>query len=199
MSEDPAQEAPYWREWTRGEDGLWHRRGARVLVLAGAPGDGPDEVRLLLLRGHDVDQPQRSWWFTVGGGIGDGEEPAAAAVRELAEETGLLLAAEDLVGPVVERTAVFDFYARTCRQDELIYLAWVPAGGPGGREPELSRAGWTAVEQESVDELRWWRLADLAAAEAAGVEVFPEGLAGLVAGLLPAWDGVVRRLGRGRG
>jgi 8-oxo-dGTP pyrophosphatase MutT (NUDIX family) len=163
-------------EWRRGPDGLWHRRGARVLVLRGSP-DAPQDVQLLLVRGHDADQPERSWWFTVGGGIGDEEEPAAAALREVAEETGLRLPPEALVGPVFERSAVFDFFARTCRQDELLYLAWLPAGAV----PTLSTSGWTEVEGETLDELRWWRLEDLAAAEAGGTEVYPTGLPGLLA------------------
>src|SRR5690606_29500424 len=36
------------------------RVGARVLLLDGAG-------RVLMLRGHDPHQPQRSWWFTPGG------------------------------------------------------------------------------------------------------------------------------------
>ena len=184
-----------WREWTRGEDGLWHRRGARVLLVSGEHGAAPGDVRVLLVRGHDVDQPQRSWWFTVGGGIDAGETPLQAAVREVAEETGLQVAPEQLVGPVLRRSAVFDFLARTCRQDELFYLVRLPAEVERGA---LSRDGWTAVERASVDELRWWRLDDLAAAEAGGAEVFPRGLAALVADLVPGWDGVLRELGEER-
>jgi hypothetical protein len=51
------------------------------------------------------------------------------------------------------------------------------------------------VEGETLDELRWWRLEDLAAAEAGGTEVYPTGLSALVAGLVTGWDGVLRRLG----
>ena len=194
MSEEPEDA---WRGWALGEDGLWHRRGARVLLVAGGEdGDGgTGGARVLLLRGHDVDQPQRSWWFTVGGGIDAGETPLQAAVREVAEETGLVVEPEQLVGPVLQRSAVFDFLARTCRQDEVFYLVRLPADLQGAA---LSRDGWTAVERASVDDVRWWRLDDLAAAEAGGAEVFPRGLADLVAGLLPRWDGVLRVLGEER-
>ena len=69
-------------DWTPGPDGLPWRRAARVILL--------DEAdRLLLVRGHDTDQPDRGWWFTVGGGIGVGETSRDAAVREMREETGL--------------------------------------------------------------------------------------------------------------
>jgi 8-oxo-dGTP pyrophosphatase MutT (NUDIX family) len=193
---DPLGERPdpFGEEWQLGSDGLLHRRGARVLLVAGAPGD----ERLLLVHGHDVDQPGRTWWFTVGGGIGAGEEPLTAALREVAEETGLVLAPGQVVGPVFTRSAVFDFFARTCRQDEVVYLARLP------QHPDdlglIDDAGWTDVERASIDEVRWWSLPELAALEAGGTEVYPEGLAALVAGLLEeGWDGTVRHLGRGLG
>lgn len=198
MSTDPPEPPgvpdPFGEEWRLGDDGLLHRRGARVLLVAGAPG----EERLLLVRGHDVDQPGRTWWFTVGGGIGAEEEPLAAAVREVAEETGLVLAPDQLVGPVFTRSAVFDFFARTCRQDEVVYLARLP------EHPDdlgvLSESAWTDVERASLDELRWWSLPELAALEAGGAEVYPAGLAALVTDLIAqGWDGRVRDLGPGLG
>ncbi|WP_265521319.1 NUDIX hydrolase [Oerskovia flava] len=170
-------------DWVLGDDGLHFRRGARVILL-----DRAD--RVLLARGHDVDQPERSWWFTIGGGIDPGESEADAAVREVHEETGIRLAAEALVGPVYTRSAVFDFYRRHCRQDEVLYLARLDD------DHELSRAGWTDVELDVVDEMRWWHLPELRAVE---IEVFPEGLADLVEPLLGGWDGVTRHLGTGRG
>ena len=60
----------------------------------------------------------------------------------------------------------------------------------------LDDAGWTDVERATVDELRWWRLPELAAVEAAGTEVYPAGLAALVTDLMAGgWDGRVRDLG----
>ncbi|WHP19572.1 NUDIX domain-containing protein [Cellulomonas sp. ES6] len=165
-----------------GEDGLRFRRAARVLLL-----DADD--RLLLVRGHDADQPERSWWFTVGGGIDPGEDERAAALRELREETGLLLDDGALVGPVLTRSAVFDFYAERCRQDEVFFLARVGSALDTGA---IDRAGWTDVELDLLDEMRWWHLDDLAAESR---EVFPEGLPDLVRPLLGGWDGTVRHLG----
>ncbi|MGO1316312.1 MAG: NUDIX hydrolase [Cellulomonadaceae bacterium] len=167
-------------DWVLGDDGLYYRRGARVILL-------DDHNRVLLLRGHDVDQPERSWWFTVGGGIEQGESDRAAAVRELREETGLVLAPGQLVGPVFTRSAIFDFFRRTCRQDEVLFLARV-----AGDEIGVSTDGWTDVERDVVDELRWWVLEDLRRVE---IEVFPEGLADLAGSLLAGWDGVTRHLG----
>ena len=171
-------------EWRRGDDGLLFRQAARVILL-------DEDDRVLLIRGHDVDQPERSWWFTVGGGIDDGEDAAAAALREVREETGIVLGPSDLVGPVFTRSAIFDFYAEHCRQDEVLYLARVPAAAFGAEH----RAGWTDLELDVIDELRWWALDDL---ERVDIEVFPDSLVSLVRGLLPAWDGVARHLGLAR-
>jgi 8-oxo-dGTP pyrophosphatase MutT (NUDIX family) len=171
-------------DWVPGPDGIPYRRAARVILL--------DEAdRVLLVRGHDVDQPGRSWWFTVGGGIDAGESARQAAVRELREETGIALAEPALVGPVYTRSALFDFFARLCRQDEELFLARVEAAAL----PPLSHDEWTDVEVDVLDELRWWHLDAL---EAVDIEVFPSGLAALVRALLPGWDGVTRHLGLAR-
>ncbi len=166
------------REWRTGPDGVLYRRGARVIIL-------DDRDRVLLLQGHDADGPDRRWWFTVGGGIAEGESPTAAAVREAFEETGLALDPASLVGPVFTRSAVFDFFARTCRQDEVFFLARVPGA------VDLSTSGWTDVERRVVDALRWWSLDALADVVE---EVFPADLATLVSALLGGWDGRTRHL-----
>ncbi len=171
-------------EWRRGDDGLLFREAARVILL-------DEDDRVLLIRGHDADQPDRSWWFTVGGGIDDGEDALGAAVREVREETGILLDPGQLVGPVFTRSAIFDFFAEHCRQDEILYLARVPASA----FESVDRAGWTDLELDVIDELRWWSLDDLDLVE---LEVFPDRLVDLVRGLLPVWDGVTRHLGLAR-
>ena len=170
-------------DWVPGPDGLPYRRAARVILVDASE-------RVLLMRGHDVDEPSRTWWFTIGGGIGAGEDARSAAVRELREETGLELDVASLVGPVVTRSAVFDFFAVTCRQDEEIFLARLDVHG--APEEHLSRDGWTEVEQRILDELRWWPLDALALVTE---EVFPAGLVDLVRDLLAGWDGVTHHLG----
>ncbi|MEV7971914.1 NUDIX domain-containing protein [Cellulomonas sp. NPDC089187] len=166
-------------DWQPGPDGLPYRRAARVLLV--------DEAdRLLLVRGHDIDQPERSWWFTVGGGLEPGESPRQGAVREVFEETGLVVDADALIGPVLTRSAIFDFVAQRCRQDEEVFLARI-AG-----DAVLASDGWTELEVSVLDEMRWWSLDELADVR---IEVFPEGLADLVRPLLTGWDGVTRHLG----
>lgn len=171
-------------EWVPGPDGLLSRRAARVILLDASG-------RVLLVRGHDADEPERSWWFTVGGGLEPGESPRAAAVRETAEEAGLELRQEQLEGPVLTRSAIFDFFRVTCRQEEQFFLARLA----GGTATELSDAGWTAGEREVLDEMRWWDVAELEAELAGGAVVYPSNLPALVLSLLTGWDGSCAHLG----
>ncbi len=166
-------------DWVVGPDGVRHRRAARVIVL-------DDAGRVLLVRGHAADQPERSWWFTVGGGIDEGESEVDAALRELREEAGLVLTADDLEGPVMTRAGIFRFFAETCRQDEVFFVARVSAG----HEP--SDAGWTDIEREVLDEMRWLTPDEL---RAQPLEVFPTALPDVVEALSGSWDGTVRHLG----
>jgi ADP-ribose pyrophosphatase YjhB (NUDIX family) len=164
--------------WELGPDGVYFRRGARVILI------DPDD-RVLMVRGHDVDEPGRSWWFTVGGGIDPGESARQAARRELFEETGLRIVEAALVGPVIRRSAVFDFLRQHVRQDEEFFLARIDDPG------ELNRDGWTDTERDFVDEVRWWDLDELGRVPE---EVFPHGFVDLVRPLLAGWDGTVRHL-----
>lgn len=168
-------------EWVPGADGIPFRRGARCLLL-------DDADRLLLVRGHDAGEVTRSWWFTVGGGLAPGEDPRVGAAREVREETGIDLDAARLVGPVLTRSAVFDFARVTCRQDEQFFLARVPAGAV------ISTDSWSRLERDVLDELRWWDLDELAQAVAEGVTVYPGPLVEIVRGLLDGWDGTAVHL-----
>lgn len=169
-------------DWVLGPDGMRHRRGARVLLI-----DARD--RVLLARGHDTDQPGRSWWFTIGGGVEPGESDRDAALREVLEETGLRLDPAGLEGPVWTRSAIFDFYRERCRQDEVFYLARL---GDQHTSRPLTRDGWTEIEHDVVDEMRWFTLPEL---RTVTIEVFPAGLADLLEPLLDGWDGRTRHLG----
>ncbi|HLS03526.1 MAG TPA: NUDIX domain-containing protein [Actinomycetales bacterium] len=166
-------------DWVPGPDGIPFRRGARVILF-------DENDRVLLARGHDAHQPDRTWWYLVGGGIDPGETAANAAVRELYEEAGLQLAASELVGPVFERSATFHFLRQIVRQDEVIFLARINAPGV------LDTSGWTEIERNFMDELRWWPLDELRDAD---LVVYPTELVNLVSGLVGGWDGVLRQLG----
>ena len=62
------------------------RTACRAIVLRGGK----------LLMSYDTE---KSRWMSPGGGMEEGEDPAACCLREAAEETGAVL---DISGPVLE-------------------------------------------------------------------------------------------------
>ncbi|WP_022867901.1 NUDIX hydrolase [Schaalia vaccimaxillae] len=162
-------------EWPIDEDGYPHREAARV-VLFNEDGD------ILLARGHDRDQPERHWWFTIGGGMEPGESPRQAAVRELFEETGIAISADSLIGPVLHRSAIFDFLSVTAKQDEWFFIGYVRS------QESLDDTGWTDLERDVIDEQKWWDLDELEASSA-NQEVYPRDLVSMVRWWRSGWDG----------
>ncbi|MET9226536.1 NUDIX domain-containing protein [Lentzea sp. NPDC003310] len=152
------------------------RPSARV-VLTDASG------RVLLFQGFDPARPQESFWFTVGGGVEDGEELVDAAVREAFEETGLKLPPDSLVGPIWRRRAVFSFDGETFDAEEWFFHATVDG------ELTIDTSGFNDVEESSITAHRWWSAAELEAAEDT---VYPVQLAELLPTLSAGWDGETR-------
>ncbi|MFF8293034.1 NUDIX hydrolase [Streptomyces sp. NPDC016309] len=141
------------------------RRVARVVLL-------DPEDRILLLHGHEPDDPSVTWWFTPGGGVEGDETREEAALRELAEETGLT---DVELGPVLwKRECAFPFAGRRWHQDEWYYLARTT-------RTAVVLGALTELESRSVAGLRWWTSAELSAARET---VYPTRLAGLLRTLL---------------
>lgn len=158
---DPAEDNPAAPVETARADGApviadqptVERTAARVVLL-------DHEDRILLLSGIDPDSgvdPARRWWITPGGGLEADEDPAAAAVRELAEETGLHLDPADLVGPLWRRTAEFVFVGNRLRQHEVYFAARRPDRSGAAIAPELV----TDVEARTLTGHHWWTFDDL--------------------------------------
>lgn len=123
------------------------RVGARVLLLDAGN-------RVLLLRGHDPATPELKYWFTIGGGVDEGEDVRSAAARELFEETGLQVAPDTLLGPVHHDIAEFPFGGNWYRQEQDWFWLRVPAW-------TVDTAGFEPIELVTVDAWRWWSAEDL--------------------------------------
>lgn len=169
-------------EWRPDSEGVPSRKAARLLLF-------DRSGRILLVRGHDTHDLNHQWWFTVGGGRARDEDPRDTALREAREETGLRIPRDALVGPVAHRAAEFHFTNVVARQDELFFAAYLDQDAP-----EISNAGLTLAESETLDEFRWFSLDELEAV-AASEPVYPESLPALCARWRAGWDGQMVELG----
>jgi len=119
------------------------RRPEEVAIVVRRSGDDGDEY-LILLRSPE----KLGYWHLVAGGIEWGEEPDAAARRELLEETGLDATPAPLAGPLSYDLAGDPESVRqrfpSGSERVLVWIFVVEA--PRGWEPEL--------DEEHVDH-RW--------------------------------------------
>lgn len=151
------------------------RLAARVVLL-----DQAD--RVLLFEGIDPARPQEPFWVTIGGGVEGGEDPRAAALRELTEETGQRLSEDQLTGPVWQRDVRFNFDGQTYSARELFFVARTS-------DPTVDTSGFDDLEARSVLGHRWWSAQELR--DTAAV-VYPVQLAELLPTITSAWNGQTR-------
>jgi ADP-ribose pyrophosphatase YjhB (NUDIX family) len=151
-------------------DPLPVRRAARVVLL------DPDD-RVLLMR-YDDGPPNGKHWTTPGGGAEPGEDYPAAALRELAEETGWTDV--ELLAEVLSRAFVMEYAGQMVCQDERMYLARTD-------QPRRQIRGVEAMHAaDGIAAWRWWTLSEL---ESTAEDIWPHGLAEMITGWLTSVPG----------
>ncbi|MFB1297243.1 NUDIX domain-containing protein [Mycobacterium sp. pW049] len=140
------------------------RTSARIVLL-------DEGGAVLLLCGSDPaaagrEKPAPRWWFTIGGAAQVGESLAQAAVRELEEETGLVVAPEAVVGPVWRRDATINFNGSVIRSEEMYFLHRT-------RRFEPSDAGRSGLERTYIHGHRWCDATMIEKLVANGETVYP--------------------------
>jgi ADP-ribose pyrophosphatase YjhB (NUDIX family) len=121
------------------------RPAGRVILL------DPDD-RVLLMR-YDDGPPNGVHWSTPGGGLNSGEDYAAGAARELAEETGW----DDIVllGEIHQWTHAMEYDDVIVRQVERFFLARTD-------QPKREITGVEAMHaRDGIATWHWWTLAEL--------------------------------------
>ena len=123
-----------------------------------------DAERLLLFRDSDLGlTPVPHWWITPGGGVDPGESDPEAAIREIAEETGLAVLESDLVGPLAHRIVVHGYSDVVTTQHESFWLVRASAF-------EVDTTNHTELERLTMTAHRWWTSAEL---ESTTEEIWP--------------------------
>lgn len=125
---------------------------------------------VLLVRVVDPIDGRPPVWLCPGGGVEAGESLAEAAVRELREETGLVVAVGDLGDPVAVTFGDWEFRGEPLSSEDTFFFLRTQR-----YEPNVQ--GQQALEAEIHDRWRWWPLAELRSTE---VAVLPHGLADLL-------------------
>lgn len=126
------------------------RTTARVLPVR------PDG-KVLLLHGWDPLKPQVPYWFTIGGGVEAGETVAQAGSRELREEVGILLPAEQLGEPVATNTIEYEWGGCPIIQHQTFFAVEIADA------IEVSFANQEELELQTISAHGWWQPDELEA------------------------------------
>ncbi len=133
-------------------EALVERSVVRLVVLDAAG-------QLLLFHTRDPVHPELGrWWELPGGGIEDGETYREAAVRELGEEAGIAVSAEQMGPPTWRRRATFRSRGTRRVQDEVIVAVRLPTV-----RPAVDASTRLDYEKEDYVDYAWWPVAEVLA------------------------------------
>jgi ADP-ribose pyrophosphatase YjhB (NUDIX family) len=121
------------------------RRASRALVI-----DASD--RLLLFRGHTADGSPG--WYAPGGALDRDETYESALIRELREETGLVVQPASLAAPVWIRECLFSWRSTLERHLERFYLVRISEHDAGTAAIEAGSSG-------TPRDHRWWTIDEI--------------------------------------
>ncbi|MGJ5203651.1 NUDIX hydrolase [Bradyrhizobium sp. HKCCYLR20261] len=141
------------------------RPSSRLLIV------DPDDRLLLFKFVHLAGALKgQQFWATPGGGVDPGESYAAAACREMFEETGIRIS--DPGPEIAQRSVTFTLVdGEEVSSDERYFLVRVA-------HPDLSSVNWTELERAAIAAQHWWRRAELTAT---GETVYPEDIVEMLA------------------
>lgn len=125
-------------------------RNAVRVVLADAGG------RVLLFHVLTPDETPDGWWELPGGGIEPGETYLDATIREIREETGLLLDPAQVRPPTWRRDSTWRSRGRRRLQHEIVVHAQLAAD-----QPPITDGGRTPEEAEDYVTARWWHVPEI--------------------------------------